>query len=118
MANTTMTTPESDERQEWQALLRPLAGPRWPIRANRRFAAEDVARRRGGLWPRGRDGRRAVWLGGRVLRCWRAGPRTCVYEARLECGEEGGARCPVLEVLDSPEECARARSDGGERDRF
>jgi len=118
MANKTMTTPDPDERQAWQELLRPLAGPRWPIRANRRFSAEDVAWLRQGLWPRGLDDRWAVWLEGDMLRCWLAGPRTCVYEARLEFGAEGEARCPVLEVLDSPEEYARAQSDDGELDRF
>lgn len=103
----------------WQAHLEPLRGDRWPIRCGREFSRRELALLRQGLWPRDMDDRWAVWLGpDDVLRCWRSWTQTCVYEAPLSPEADGGARCPVVQVMDNPMRYQRSASGTSELERF
>lgn len=108
----------SDTAQSWKHKLKPMEGPRWPLRCRHGFAIEDVLRLQAGLWPRDMDDRWAIWLDGDVLRCWRSWTGTCVYEARLTPHADGSATALMLDVLDAPETYARATSEEAELQRF
>lgn len=62
----------SDSAHSWKQKLKPMEGPRWPLRCRHVFAIEDVLRLQAGLWPRDMDNRWAIWLDRDVLRCWRS----------------------------------------------
>ena len=108
----------SDIPQLWKHKLKPLEGPRWPLRCRHVFAADDVLRLRAGLWPRDMDDRWAIWLDGDVLRCWRSWTGTCIYEARLTLHADGSATALMLDVLDEPETYVRATTEEAELQRF
>ena len=108
----------SDIPQGWKHKLKPLGGPRWPLRCRHVFAADDVLRLQAGLWPRDMDDRWAIWLDGDVLRCWRSWTGTCIYEARLTLHADGSATALMLDVLDEPETYVRATTEEAELQRF
>ncbi|QNN46746.1 hypothetical protein H9L17_00685 [Thermomonas brevis] len=108
----------SDIPQSWKHKLKPMEGPRWPLRCRHVFAIEDVLRLQAGLWPRDMDDRWAIWLDGDVLRCWRSWTGTCIYEARLTPHADGSATALMLDVLDEPETYARATTEEAELQRF
>ena len=108
----------SDMPQGWKHKLKPLGGPRWPLRCRHVFAADDALRLQAGLWPRDMDDCWAIWLDGDVLRCWRSWTGTCIYEARLTPHADGSATALMLDVLDEPETYARATTEEAELQRF
>ena len=108
----------SDIPLPWKHKLKPLVGPRWPLRCRHVFAADDVLRLQAGLWPRDMDDRWAVWLDGDTLRCWRSWTGTCIYEAQITIGDGGLGTAVVLDVLDNPEFYQRASTDTAELERF
>ncbi|MBZ0086883.1 MAG: hypothetical protein K8F33_02115 [Thermomonas sp.] len=108
----------SDITQSWKHKLKPLEGPRWPLRCRHVFAADDVLRLQAGLWPRDMDDRWAIWLDGNLLRCWRSWTAACVYEAHLALHKNGSAGAVMLDVLDEPETYARASTEEAELQRF
>ena len=108
----------SDTAQSWKHKLKPMEGPRWPLRCRHVFAADDVLRLQAGLWPRDMDDRWAIWLDGDVLRCWRSWTGACVYEAHLALHKDGSATTVMLDVLDEPETYARATTEEAELQRF
>ena len=108
----------SDITQSWKHKLKPLEGPRWPLRCRHVFAADDVLRLQAGLWPRDMDDRWAIWLDGDVLRCWRSWTGTCIYEARVTPHADGSATALMLDVLDEPETYVRATTEEAELQRF
>lgn len=71
-----------DDASRWSK-LKPMEGPRWPIRCGHVFTADDLTRLREGLWPRDMDDRWAVHLDGDTLRCWRSWTGTCIYESQV-----------------------------------
>ena len=77
-----------DDASRWSQ-LKPMEGPRWPIRCGHVFTAEDLVRLREGLWPRDMDDRWAVHLDGDTLRCWRSWTGTCIYESQVTLAEDG-----------------------------
>ncbi|WP_182335388.1 hypothetical protein [Stenotrophomonas acidaminiphila] len=104
--------------QSWKHKLKPMEGPRWPLRCRHVFAIEDVLRLQAGLWPRDMDYRWAIWMDGDVLRCWRSWTGACVYEAHLALHKDGSATAVMLDVLDEPETYARATTEEAELQRF
>ena len=108
----------SDIPQSWKHKLKPMEGPRWPLRCRHVFAIEDVLRLQAGLWPRDMDYRWAIWMDGDVLRCWRSWTGACVYEAHLALHKDGSATAVMLDVLDEPETYARATTEEAELQRF
>ena len=103
---------------DWKNELKPLAGPRWPIRCGQALTAEEVDLLRDGLWPRDMDDRWVVWLDGNTLRCWRSWTGMCIYEAKVMLAEDGAGILGVLEVLDDNAAYHRASTDAGELERF
>ena len=108
----------SGTAQSLKHKLKPMEGPRWPLRCRHVFAIEDVLRLQAGLWPCDMDDRWAIWLDGDVLRCWRSWTGTCIYEARLTPHADGSATALMLDVLDEPETYARATTEEAELQRF
>lgn len=107
-----------DDASRWSQ-LKPMEGPRWPIRCGHVFTAEDLVRLREGLWPRSVDDRWAVHLDGDTLRCWLSWAGTCIYETRITVAEDGTGVAGVLEVLDDDGDTyRRAATDEGELERF
>ena len=106
-----------DDASRWSK-LKPMEGPRWPIRCGHVFTADDLARLREGLWPRDMEDRWAVWLDGETLRCWRSWTGTCIYEAQVTLAEHGTGVAVVVDVLDDGETYRRAATDEGELERF
>ena len=106
-----------DDASRWSQ-LKPMEGPRWPIRCGHAFTAEDLARLREGLWPRSMDDKWAVHLEGDTLRCWRSWTGLCIYETTISATEDGGGRAPLLLVLDDATAYQRASTDDSERERF
>ena len=107
-----------DDASRWSQ-LKPMEGPRWPIRCGHAFTAEDLARLREGLWPRSMDDRWAVHLEGDTLRCWLSWTGTCIYETRITVADDGTGVAAVLEVLDDDGDTyRRAATDEGELERF
>ncbi len=107
-----------DDASRWNQ-LKPMEGPRWPIRCGHVFAADDLVRLREGLWPRDMDDRWAVHLEGDTLRCWRSWTGTCIYETRITVAGDGTGVAGVLEVLDDDGgNYRRAATDEGELERF
>lgn len=104
--------------RSWKHKLKPMEGPRWPLRCRHVFAIEDVLRLQAGLWPRDMDDRWAIWMDGEVLRCWRSWTGACVYEAHLDLHKDGSATAVMLDVLDEPETYARATTEEAELQRF
>ena len=106
-----------DDASRWSQ-LKPMEGPRWPIRCGHVFTAEDLVRLREGVWPRDMDDRWAVWLDGDTLRCWRSWTGTCIYEAQVTLAEDGTGVAVVVDVLDDGDTYRRAATDEGELERF
>ncbi len=107
-----------DDASRWSK-LKPMEGPRWPIRCGHVFTAEDLVRLREGLWPRDMDDRWAVHLEGNTLRCWLSLTGTCIYETRVTLAEDGTGMAGVLDVLDDDSSTyRRASTDEGELERF
>ena len=107
-----------DDASRWSK-LKPMEGPRWPIRCGHVFTAEDLVRLREGLWPRGVDDRWAVHVEDDILRCWLSWTGTCIYETRITVAEDGSGVAGLLDVLDNVGETyRRAASDEGELERF
>lgn len=106
-----------DDASRWSK-LKPMEGPRWPIRCGHVFTADDLARLREGLWPRDMDDRWAVWLDGDTLRCWRSWTGSCIYESQVTLAEDGTGVAVVVDVLDDGDTYRRAATDEGELERF
>ena len=106
-----------DDASRWSN-LKPMEGPRWPIRCGHVFTAEDLVRLREGLWPRDMDDKWAVHLDGETLRCWRSWTGTCIYEAQVTLAEDGTGVAVVVDVLDDGDTYRRAATDEGELERF
>jgi len=106
-----------DDASRWSQ-LKPMEGPRWPIRCGHAFTADDLARLREGLWPRDMDDRWAVWLDGETLRCWRSWTGTCICESQVTLAEDGTGVAVVVDVLDDGDTYRRAATDEGELERF
>ena len=106
-----------DDASRWSK-LKPMEGPRWPIRCGHVFTAEDLVRLREGLWPRDMDDRWAVWLDGETLRCWRSWTGTCIYESQVTLSEDGTGVAVVVDVLDDGDTYRRAATDEGELEWF
>ncbi len=106
-----------DDASRWSQ-LKPMEGPRWPIRCGHVFTADDLVRLREGLWPRDMDDRWAVWLDGETLRCWRSWTGTCIYESQVTLSEDGTGVAVVVDVLDEGDTYRRAATDEGELERF
>jgi len=101
-----------DDASRWSQ-LKPMEGPRWPIRCGHAFTADDLARLREGLWPRDMDDRWAVWLDGETLRCWRSWTGTCIYESQVTLAEDGTGVAVVVDVLDDGDTYRRAAPHEG-----
>ena len=106
-----------DDASRWSQ-LKPMEGPRWPIRCGHVFTADDLVRLREGLWPRDMDDKWAVHLEGDTLRCWRSWTGTCIYESQVTPAEDGTGVVVVVDVLDDGDTYRRAATDEGELERF
>lgn len=107
-----------DDASRWSK-LKPMEGPRWPIRCGHVFTADDLVCLREGLWPRDMDDKWAVHLDGETLRCWLAWMGTCIYETRIAAADDGTGVAGVLDVLDDDGNTyRRAATDDGELERF
>ena len=107
-----------DHAAQWKTKLKPLAGPRWPLRCGHVLSPEELKRLREGFWPRHMEDRWAIWLDGNILRCWHSRTNTCIYEADITLSTDGSGVVAVLDVLDDNPAYQRASTDSAELDRF